>query len=177
MVHIAPTLTLTTLMPLLLTFFVMRIFTSRLYLVSKQSQVAVGKLSATGLETLSQIQLIQAIGAEKSFVGRMKKRVGLAIATVHNPELLILDEPFSGLDIYHIRTLENYLSQRKVEGRTTILSTHIIPFVAKMADRCYLIRDRGVHALDIQKEPDFLRRIEKIDSIFFGGVDTAKVNE
>ena len=35
----------------------------------------------------------------------MEKRIGLALATMHEPELLILDEPFSGLDLYHIRTL------------------------------------------------------------------------
>ena len=43
----------------------------------------------------------------------MQKRIGLALATIHSPKLLILDEPFSGLDIYHIKALKELINQRK----------------------------------------------------------------
>ncbi len=47
----------------------------------------------------------------------MQKRIGLALATIHSPKLLILDEPFSGLDIYHIKALKELINQRKNEKK------------------------------------------------------------
>jgi ABC-2 type transport system ATP-binding protein len=106
----------------------------------------------------------------------MKKRIGLSIATIHNPSLLVLDEPFSGLDLYHIKTLETYLEKRKREGKTTILSTHIIPFVAKMADYCYLIKEGKFDHLPIREEPDYMKRIDFIEANFFSKSDTPKAD-
>lgn len=72
----------------------------------------------------------------------MQKRVGLALATLHDPLCLILDEPFSGLDLFHIHTLEQAIAKRQSEGKTTLLSTHMISFVVKLCQKVFLF-DKG----------------------------------
>ena len=69
----------------------------------------------------------------------MQKRIGLALATIHNPKLLILDEPFSGLDIYHIKALKQLISKRKKDKKATIVCTHIAPYAAELCERAFII--------------------------------------
>ncbi|MDA9951127.1 ABC transporter ATP-binding protein [Oligoflexaceae bacterium] len=78
----------------------------------------------------------------------MKKRVGLALASIHDPDLLILDEPFSGLDIAHIRTLKQLVAQRQKEGKTTFLSTHILPYAGELCSRALLLSNGQVRELE-----------------------------
>ncbi|MBI2603649.1 MAG: ABC transporter ATP-binding protein [Deltaproteobacteria bacterium] len=73
----------------------------------------------------------------------MQKRVGLALATLHDPICLVLDEPFSGLDLYHIHTLEQAIQRRHAEGKSTLLSTHILSFVVKLCRKVFLL-DEGL---------------------------------
>ncbi len=72
----------------------------------------------------------------------MQKRVGLALAQIHDPDVLILDEPFSGLDLNHIETLKRKITIRQENRKLTILSTHIIPFVSQLCQRVFII-DKG----------------------------------
>lgn len=70
----------------------------------------------------------------------MQKRIGLALATIHDPHYLILDEPFSGLDMYHMHSLENTITARQKKGKLTIISTHIAPYVAKLCQKVFVIK-------------------------------------
>jgi ABC-2 type transport system ATP-binding protein len=77
-----------------------------------------------------------------------RQRVGLAQAIVHEPEVLVLDEPTAGLDpvqIAEIRALIRDLVDEK--GRTVILSTHILPEVEAICRRVLLI-SRGEICVD-----------------------------
>lgn len=65
----------------------------------------------------------------------MLQRIGLAQALLGDPELLILDEPMSGLDPVGRREVRQLLQQLKEEGRTLILSSHIVPDVEVLADK------------------------------------------
>ncbi len=69
----------------------------------------------------------------------MQKRIGLALATLHKPPFLILDEPFSGLDIFHIHALEHAIQERRSLGQTTVLSTHILPYVVESCERVFIL--------------------------------------
>ena len=96
----------------------------------------------------------------------MQKRVALALATLHNPELLILDEPFSGLDLFHIRTLENLIAGRGPR-QVTIVSTHVASHVAKLCERAATIRDgRYEETLSWPKAP-FMDRLDLMEEQFF----------
>ncbi len=70
----------------------------------------------------------------------MQKRIGLALATIHEPKIAVLDEPFSGLDLYHIKTLEDVIRDRTRQGQTTLLSTHVISFASELCSRAFVIQ-------------------------------------
>jgi len=77
--------------------------------------------------------------------GGEKRKVALAGALVMRPELLILDEPFEGLDTRARGELVALLNRRNREGMTIVMSTHDLNLVAGFADRVYVLsRGRGV---------------------------------
>lgn len=96
----------------------------------------------------------------------MQKRVALALATLHNPELLILDEPFSGLDLFHIRTLEDLLAERS-STQMTIVSTHVASHVAKLCDRAATIRDGVFDEIPAWNAAPFMARLDLMEDQFF----------
>ena len=98
----------------------------------------------------------------------MQKRVGLALATLHNPDLLILDEPFSGLDIFQINALKQHIKLRSSEGKTSILSTHIPPFAAELCSSCWLLQEGQAKKIPGWEEMDNTARIGRIEAAFFG---------
>lgn len=97
----------------------------------------------------------------------MQKRVGLALANLHTPKLLILDEPFSGLDLYHMKTLEELIMSRRKSGLATIISTHITPFVAKLCEQVYIIKKGQVSYLEGWADNSNEEKIKMIEDKFF----------
>lgn len=71
----------------------------------------------------------------------MKQKLSLVISLVHNPEVIIFDEPTNGLDVLTARTVTDYLQELKAEGKTIILSTHIFSLVERLCDRVGIIID------------------------------------
>lgn len=69
----------------------------------------------------------------------MKQKVSLAVSLVHNPDIVIFDEPTNGLDVLTARTVTDFLSDLKSQGKTIILSTHIFSLVEKLCDRVGVI--------------------------------------
>lgn len=79
----------------------------------------------------------------KNLSGGMKRRLNLALAVVHQPEIVVLDEPSEGLDPQSRRVLWNYIiSLRDEEGKTVILTTHIMDEADRLSDRVAII-DHG----------------------------------
>lgn len=96
----------------------------------------------------------------------MQKRIGLALSCIHNPELLILDEPFSGLDLYHIKALTHAVRERKQKGLATILSTHIAPYVASLCTDIRLIQKGKMTGLANWQTQDEASRVTSITAFF-----------
>lgn len=78
----------------------------------------------------------------------MRKRVGLALATLHNPDLLILDEPFEALDLGHIAALRQEIKRRTGRGLITIFATHIASCAAALANGVYFMGNGRATRLD-----------------------------
>ncbi len=71
----------------------------------------------------------------------MKQKVSLVISIVHNPNIIIFDEPTNGLDVITAKTVTDFLIELKKQGKTIILSTHIFSLVEKLCDRVGIIID------------------------------------
>ena len=69
----------------------------------------------------------------------MKQKAALAGALIHDPKLLILDEPLTGLDAAVARQVKDLLSEKVREGVTVILTTHILEVAERLAQRIGII--------------------------------------
>ena len=76
----------------------------------------------------------------ETFSRGMKQKAALAGALIHDPRLLILDEPLTGLDAGAARSVKDLLRTRVDAGGTVILTTHILEVAERMADRIGIIR-------------------------------------
>jgi len=77
----------------------------------------------------------------------MLQRVQFVGAILHEPELLILDEPFSGLDPVSVRLLRDQVQRAHARGATILLSTHIMAYAEEMCDHVFMIHE-GRKVLD-----------------------------
>jgi ABC-2 type transport system ATP-binding protein len=97
------------------------------------------------------LELCGLADVEKKIIGRLSKgyrqRVGLADAMVHEPDLLILDEPTIGLDPNQIRLVRDLIRNLK-RHHTILLSTHILPEVEMLCSRVIIINKGRIEALD-----------------------------
>ncbi len=102
-----------------------------------------------------------------------RQRVGLAQALIHNPDVLILDEPTAGLDPKQI--IETRRLIKELAGdHTIILSTHILPEVSQTCDRVVIINKGRVVAVDT---PDNLTRRLRGSETMFVQVDSADASK
>jgi ABC-2 type transport system ATP-binding protein len=102
-----------------------------------------------------------------------KQRVGLAQAILHNPEVLILDEPTAGLDPKQIRETRRLIKELAGD-HTIILSTHILPEVSQTCDRVVIINKGRVVAEDTPE--NLTRRLSGEETILVQ-VDAARAAE
>lgn len=86
----------------------------------------------------------------KTYSLGMKQRLGIARAMLHNPDILILDEPTNGLDPQGIYELRVQLKKMVEEGKTVIISSHLISEMQLLCDRVAIIQDGSlVKILDV----------------------------
>ncbi|MCI1694971.1 ABC transporter ATP-binding protein [Aneurinibacillus aneurinilyticus] len=92
---------------------------------------------------LQMLELVQLTGKTNEYVDQlsrgMKQRLGLARALVHNPQVLILDEPASGLDPRARIEMREIIKTLRDAGKTIIISSHILPELAEMCDTIGII--------------------------------------
>ncbi len=69
----------------------------------------------------------------------MKQKVSLVISLVHDPEIIIFDEPTNGLDVLTAKVVTDFLLELKKEGKSIIVSTHIFSLIEKICDRVGII--------------------------------------
>lgn len=69
----------------------------------------------------------------------MTQKAAIAVSLVHNPDIIIFDEPTNGLDIVTARNVTDYLKKLRDEGKSVIISTHIMSEAEKLCDRIAVI--------------------------------------
>ncbi|MFV9630781.1 MAG: ABC transporter ATP-binding protein [Methanosarcinales archaeon] len=78
----------------------------------------------------------------------MQQKIQFIAAIIHDPDIIIVDEPFSGLDPVNTRLIINILLEQKKAGKTIILSTHIMEQVQTLCDRILMINKGSVVLYD-----------------------------
>ncbi len=84
----------------------------------------------------------------KTFSGGMKRRLALARALLHNPDLLYLDEPTLGVDVQSRRALWKYIHQLRDQGKTILLTTNYLEEASLLCDRLAILDHGSVLAID-----------------------------
>ncbi len=84
----------------------------------------------------------------KGFSKGMRQKIGIISAIVHDPEIIVLDEPHSGLDPTARKLVRNFILKLKEMGKTVFLSSHLLYEVSEVADRVAMISHGKLVALD-----------------------------
>ena len=133
----------------------LRLF-ARLYGLADPNKTAREWLERTGLERVRD-------GLVREFSRGMRQRLAVARAFLHNPSLLLLDEPFTALDDRAIKVLQDLLKNALQEGRTIIMSTHQLREALELATDVALINRgklafRGERSAEMLEDPGWLYR-------------------
>ncbi len=78
----------------------------------------------------------------------MKQKVSIARTVIHDPPVLIFDEPTVGLDVLNAIEMRNLISELRAEGKTILFSTHVMSEAEKLCDRIAIIHRGKIHACD-----------------------------
>jgi sodium transport system ATP-binding protein len=97
----------------------------------------------------------------------MKQKVSLARAMVHDPAVLILDEPTAGLDVVTARAVTDLIRQLRSEARCILLSTHIMSVAQKLCDRIAIIHQGSIIAEGTLDELRARSGEEDLEEVFF----------
>jgi len=94
----------------------------------------------------------------------MKQKVSLVISIIHDPKVIIFDEPTNGLDILTAKTVTDFLITLKEEKKTIILSTHIFELVEKLCDRVGIII---FGQMRLSESVESLLKVDRLENVFF----------
>jgi len=116
--------------------------------MGKLKGLAEPELSGRVQQWLDRVGLADAAGKRCEELSKgMQQKVQFIAAVLHEPELLILDEPFSGLDPVNLRLLQQLMVEQHERGRTVILCTHVMFQAEQMCEHVVMIHD-GRKVLD-----------------------------
>lgn len=97
----------------------------------------------------------------------MKQKTSIAMSLVHDPDVIIFDEPTNGLDVLTAKTVLDYLVELKETGKTIIISTHILSVVEKIVDRVGIIIQgemKILEPMDVIRQSD---NYQDLETLFF----------
>ncbi len=94
----------------------------------------------------------------------MKQKVSLVVSLVHDPDIIIFDEPTNGLDVITAKVVTDFLLELKSRGKTVIVSTHIFSLIEKICDRVGIIIDGKMAVCDDLKK---ITEEKSLEDVFF----------
>ncbi len=101
------------------------------------------------------------------FSSGQKQKLSIARALLHDPKVVIFDEPTTGLDVLTAKTVLDLLRIMREEGRTVIVSTHVMPMVEQICDRVGIIFDGQLHGDAPPRELLKRYNVSTLDEVFF----------
>lgn len=103
----------------------------------------------------------------EGFSSGQKQKVGIARTLLHDPKVVIFDEPTTGLDVLTAKTVLDLLKVMRSEGRTVIVSTHVMPMVEDICDRVGIIFDGVLHGDASPRQILDEHGVKTLDEVFF----------
>ena len=98
-----------------------------------------------------------------SFSHGMKQKIALIAALAHNPKVLIMDEPFVGLDPKAVYDMKEIMRNMAKDGKTIFFSTHILDVAEKLCDRVAIIKDGTIVKVGKMKD---IKGDESLEQVF-----------
>jgi sodium transport system ATP-binding protein len=121
-----------------------------------------------GMHLLEELDLMDFADVRmEGFSGGQKQKVSIARALLHDPRVVIFDEPTTGLDVLTAKTVLDLLRVMKAEGRAVVVSTHVMPMVEAICDRVGIIFDGGLHGDAPPREILARWGVGSLDEVFF----------
>jgi len=103
----------------------------------------------------------------EGFSGGQKQKVSIARALLHDPRVVVFDEPTTGLDVLTARTVLDLLRDLRAEGRAVVVSTHVMPMVEAVCDRVGIIFDGALRGDAPPREILASHGVATLDEVFF----------
>lgn len=111
----------------------------------------------------------------RSYSKGMVQRAGLAFALIHDPQVVILDEPMSGLDPIGRRLVVDLIQELRAQGKTIFFSSHILNDVERLCDRASILVNGRLRLVDTM--PNLLREAGTLEDLFLQVVARAGKEE
>ncbi|MBI1899296.1 MAG: ABC transporter ATP-binding protein [Acidobacteria bacterium] len=125
------------------------------------------------------IALFELDSSQKKLIGEyskgMRKRVAMAAALIHRPELFLLDEPFEGVDAVGARLMKEILIDQVRQGATVFLTSHVLEVVERLCERVAIIH-QGRLILE-GRISEFREGTETLEDVFVRVIGADRVSE
>jgi sodium transport system ATP-binding protein len=110
----------------------------------------------------------------------MKQKTAIAISLVHDPEVIVFDEPTNGLDVITSKSVTDFLQRQADYGKTVLISTHVMSIAEKLCSRFGILVKGQIKELGTLGEILDRNSTDSLEEVFFGYVlpgEGAEVND
>jgi ABC-2 type transport system ATP-binding protein len=101
-----------------------------------------------------------------SYSKGMRQKILLIAAVLHNPRIVVLDEPFSGLDVSAARVLKGFVRSLADEGRMVVFSSHVLEVVEQVCSRVVILKDGRIVGHDSVANLRATLQLPSLDAVF-----------
>jgi ABC-2 type transport system ATP-binding protein len=107
----------------------------------------------------------------------MRQKILIAAAVLHNPRVVILDEPFSGLDVTAARVLKAFVRALAEAGKIVVFSSHVLEVVEQVCSRVVILKDGRIVGHDSVEHLRATLQLPSLDAVFASLVAEEHVDE
>ena len=112
-----------------------------------------------------------------SYSKGMRQKILIAASVLHNPRIVILDEPFSGLDVSAARVLKGFVRAQAAEGKIIVFSSHVLEVVEQVCSRVVILKDGRIVGHDSVEHLRTTLQLPSLDAVFASLVAEEHVEE
>ena len=112
-----------------------------------------------------------------SYSKGMRQKVLIAAAVLHNPRIVVLDEPFSGLDVTAARVLKTFVRSLADQGKMVVFSSHVLEVVEQVCSRVVILKDGRIVGHDSVANLRATLQLPSLDAVFAALVVEENVEE